>query len=204
MRNPNTFPVPHSAAPVRPHLPRAARSLRACCLLQSALAGGSPPAAAPYARPARPDSRGSPPSGRGRRGRRGARPASTMLFCSFCWSLLFCFSDLKYFVDFFYSSCVLSRRSRTMAIFSSAHLALRRSLMVAPRAASLGESLRQASDGHFTGRLLHGQLLLRCFTSDVFGPNKVFLPHPNSLHQFHPRFVRLIKPQAWLKYLVLR
>ena len=91
-----------------------------------------------------------------------------------------------------------------MAIFSSAHLALRRSLMVAPRAASLGESLRQASDGHFTGRLLHGQLLLRCFTSDVFGPNKVFLPHPNSLHQFHPRFVRLIKPQAWLKYLVLR
>ncbi|KAG2566051.1 probable ribosomal protein S11, mitochondrial isoform X2 [Panicum virgatum] len=67
-------------------------------------------------------------------------------------------------------------RSRTMAIFSSAHLALRRSLMVAPRAASLGESLRQASDGHFTGRLLHGQLLLRCFTSDVFGPNKSFPP----------------------------
>ncbi|KAG2566052.1 hypothetical protein PVAP13_7NG214900 [Panicum virgatum] len=63
-----------------------------------------------------------------------------------------------------------------MAIFSSAHLALRRSLMVAPRAASLGESLRQASDGHFTGRLLHGQLLLRCFTSDVFGPNKSFPP----------------------------
>jgi len=29
-----------------------------------------------------------------------------------------------------------------------------------------------SSDGHFTGRLLHGQLLLRCFTSDVFGPNK--------------------------------
>ena len=80
-----------------------------------------------------------------------------------------------------------------MAIFSSAHLALRQSLVVAPRAASLGESLRQASDGHFTGRLLHGQLLLRCFTSDVFGPNKVFLPHPNSLHQFHPRCVRLIK-----------
>jgi len=59
-----------------------------------------------------------------------------------------------------------------MAIFSSAHLALRQSLVVAPRAASLGESLQQASDGHFTGRLLHSQLLPRCFTSDAFGPNK--------------------------------
>ncbi|RCV33499.1 hypothetical protein SEVIR_7G094900v4 [Setaria viridis] len=63
-----------------------------------------------------------------------------------------------------------------MAIFSSAHLALRRSLAAAPRAASLGEGLRQASDGYVTRRLLHGQLLPRCFTSDAFGPNKNFPP----------------------------
>jgi hypothetical protein len=107
-----------------------------------------------------------------------------------------------FWLDFFYSSCVLSRRSRTMAIFSSAHLALRRSLAVAPRAASLGESLQQASDGYFARRLLHGQLLPRCFTSDAFGPNKVFLPHP-TLHQFQLRCVRLIKPRARFKCLFL-
>ncbi|CAN6282938.1 unnamed protein product [Urochloa humidicola] len=59
-----------------------------------------------------------------------------------------------------------------MTIFSSAHLALRRSLAAVPRAASLGEHLQQASDGYFMRRLLHGQLLPRCFTSDAFGPNK--------------------------------
>ncbi|CAN6293327.1 unnamed protein product [Urochloa humidicola] len=63
-----------------------------------------------------------------------------------------------------------------MPIFSSAHLALCRSLAVVPRAASLGERLQQASDGYFTQRLLHGQLLQRCFTSDAFGPNKNSLP----------------------------
>ncbi|CAN6234905.1 unnamed protein product [Urochloa humidicola] len=63
-----------------------------------------------------------------------------------------------------------------MAIFSSAHLALCRSLAAVPRAASLGESLWQASDGYFTRRLLHGQLLPRCFASDAFGPNKNSLP----------------------------
>ncbi|KAF8715479.1 hypothetical protein HU200_027133 [Digitaria exilis] len=59
-----------------------------------------------------------------------------------------------------------------MAIFSSAHLAFRRSLAAAPGAASLGKGLLQASDEYTMQRLLHGQPLLRCFTSDALGPNK--------------------------------
>ncbi|CAN6299179.1 unnamed protein product [Urochloa humidicola] len=59
-----------------------------------------------------------------------------------------------------------------MAIFSSAHLALRQSLAAVPRTASLGERLQQASDGYSTRRLLHSQLFPRCFTSDAFGRNK--------------------------------
>jgi hypothetical protein len=90
-----------------------------------------------------------------------------------------------------------------MAIFTSAQLALRRSIAAAPRAASLGEGLRQASDGYVMRRLLHGQLLPRCFSSDAFGLNRVFQPHPNSLHQSHPRCIRFIgKLQARCKSLV--
>lgn len=91
-----------------------------------------------------------------------------------------------------------------MTIFSSAHHAFCRSLAAAPRAASLGKGLQQASDEYIMRRLLHGQPLPRCFTSDAIGPNKVFLPHPSSLHQFHPQLIRLINPWVRFKFPVLR
>ncbi|CAL5067563.1 unnamed protein product [Urochloa decumbens] len=75
-----------------------------------------------------------------------------------------------------------------MAIFSSAHLTLRRSLATVSRAASLREGLWQTSDGYFTRRLLHGQLLPRCFASDAFGPNKNSLPSGPAEMKPHQNF----------------
>ncbi|WVZ99517.1 hypothetical protein U9M48_044797 [Paspalum notatum var. saurae] len=50
-------------------------------------------------------------------------------------------------------------------------MALCRSVAAAPRAASLGARLRQAAEEFSSQRVLHGQLLLRCFTSDSSGSN---------------------------------
>ncbi|KAJ1263963.1 hypothetical protein BS78_09G226900 [Paspalum vaginatum] len=50
-------------------------------------------------------------------------------------------------------------------------MALCRSVAAAPRAASLGARLWQATEEFSSQRVLHGQRLLRCFTSDSSGSN---------------------------------